>query len=175
MGLAGFISVAAFLLVGLFAAVNWAAITTPVTVSLIVTSAQAPLGLILLVAALVLGLGNLAIAMTWRTSMLVESRKLSRDLHTERDRADRVEASRLTELRADVVRELAALRTAIDDARLGVQTVQARVDDLHTSVTKTVQESANGVAASLGEVEDKLDRVLSGGPARSDRGPARRD
>jgi uncharacterized integral membrane protein len=135
MGALAIVSLAAFLLLGVFAAINWSAFVAPVTLSFVVTSVDAPLGLLMLVLVLAFGFLNLAAYGGWQTSMLLESRRMSRELQAQRDMADRAETSRVADLRA-------------------------RVDTVEASLRTTLQEGINGLSAALGEVEDKLDRAL---------------
>jgi uncharacterized integral membrane protein len=149
---------AAFLLLMIFAAANWTAMTTPVTLSLLVADVNGPLGLVMLLITLGLALVTLAFAATWRTSMLMDSRRLSRELQAQRDVADRAEASRLSELRSYVERELTTIRSEIQGvARAATERDEAR----DATVQRTVREAVNSLLSSLGEVEDKLDRVLA--------------
>jgi uncharacterized protein YlxW (UPF0749 family) len=116
-----------------FALLNWTAFAAPTTLSLGFTSVQAPLGLIMLVL-----LGAVCIAFTaWAISLqghaLMDARRLTKDLQTQRDLADKAEASRFTELRAHL------------DAALAEQ-------------RRTVEQQANSLAASLAELEDRLER-----------------
>lgn len=91
--------VIAVLLVAGFAAQNWSEITRPTTLNFAVTTAQAPLGLILLTLLGVAVLVFIAAAASLRTRSLIESRQHSKALHAQRDLADRAEASRFTDLR----------------------------------------------------------------------------
>lgn len=122
-------------LIGAFALINWSALAMPVTLSLLVSSVDMPLGMILLAAlALLVVLFGLYVLML-RTAMHAESRRLAQQLAAQRELADKAEASRFTELSAHLDREVAGLRQAI-------------------------AESTNSLSACIGEVDDKLDRAL---------------
>ena len=125
-------------LIGAFALVNWNALATPVPVSLIVGTVDMPLGMILLSAlvlvVLLLGLYILLL----RTAMYTESRRMAQELAAQRELADKAEASRFTELSAHLDQQVAGLRQAMT-------------------------EVANGVSADIGQMDDKLDRVLGRG------------
>lgn len=92
--------------VGLFAAVNWSVFTALTPISLGVATVQAPLGLIML------GLtGFLCVLFTvWvialQAGSLRDARRQTRELQAQRDLADKAEASRFTELRADLMARL---------------------------------------------------------------------
>ena len=129
------IALAALVLLGVFAALNWGVLTAPTTLSFGLFSLEASLGLILLAFALGFAFVLLGYMTTQRTTRYMEARHHAQELKAQREIAEQVEASRLQELRLQLEREMAALRT-------------------------TMEESANGLAASIGEVDDKLDRVL---------------
>jgi uncharacterized integral membrane protein len=86
----------------LFVAVNWTAFITPTTLSLVVGSVDAPLGLIMLLITGVLAAIFLGYAFYLQTSVLLETRRMARELATQRQLADQAEASRFTELKATV-------------------------------------------------------------------------
>src|SRR5688572_4415110 len=125
-------AVAALLAVALllaFAALNWAALSLPSAVSFGVMTVQAPAGGFALGFALAL----LAYAAWQRTAQLIEARRVSHEVAELRRLAEDAEASRLRALREEMAAEFAALR-------------------------RTIDESANGIAAALGQLDDKLDR-----------------
>jgi len=126
----------AALVVGV-AALNWAAIVAPGTLSLGITTVQAPLGLTLLVLMGALaGLLALHGAML-QGSALMDARRLSKEVLASRDLADKAEASRFTELRACM------------------EALEARQREV-------IEQTGNSLAASVGQLEDKVDRVLGG-------------
>lgn len=178
------LALAACAVLGLLAAANWLALANTVRLWLFVTEVDTPVGLIVLVVASVSFLANLALAIHWSRSMRIESqrfardlqaereradraeesrltelrnRRLSRDLQMERERADLAEASRLTALREDVAREMVALRAAVEAAS---HTMTARIDHADEAMTHAVHEAVYSISASLSMVEDKLDRAL---------------
>jgi hypothetical protein len=129
----------AMLVLAAFAALNWAALSTPAAVSFGVMTAQAPAGVIVLAFAFGFALALLAYAAWQRTAQLVESRRVAQEMSELRALADNAEASRLVALREELTAEFAALR-------------------------RTIDESANGIAAAVGELDDKLDRVRPATP-----------
>ena len=138
MKLLGIVILVVLALIGVFAFVNWNALATPVPVSLLVGTVDMPLGMILLAAlvlvVLLLGLYVLLL----RTAMYTESRRMAQELAAQRDLADKAEASRFTELRAHLDHEVAGLKQAM-------------------------AEAGNSLSADIGQMDDKLDRVLSRG------------
>jgi uncharacterized integral membrane protein len=141
----------------LFALLNWGSIVAPTTLSLGFTTAQAPLGLVLLAGFGLLTATFLVFATYQQATALVEARRFARDLHAQRTVADKAEASRFTDLRAYLEAELGALseRVATSQAE-----TQARLGRLEEALVARLGEVTNGLAAHLGEVEDKIDRSL---------------
>jgi hypothetical protein len=118
-------------LTGLFALLNWTAFNTPTTLSLGLTSVAAPIGLIMLGLLAVVCLAFTAWAITLQGHALMDARRLGRDLQAQRELADKAEASRFTELRA-------------------------HLDATVAEIKRSIEQQGNSVAASLGELEDRL-------------------
>jgi uncharacterized integral membrane protein len=129
----------ALLVLAVFAALNWAVLNTPSAVSFGVVTTQAPAGVIVLAFAIGFAVALVAYAAWQRTVQLVEARRVAQEMRELRALADNAEASRLAALREELTAEFAALR-------------------------RTIDESANGIAASVGELDDKLDRLGSATP-----------
>jgi hypothetical protein len=151
----GLIVILIVVAVSLIALLNWSTIAAPTPISLGFTTVQAPLGMVMLVAAGILTATFFAVIVYQQATALVESRRAAKDLHAQRELADRAEASRFTELRAHLDGELRGLgdRAAAGDAKL-----EARLGELE----RRIAEVANGLSADVGELDDKLDRVLQG-------------
>ena len=143
-----------FVLLAVFTAVNWSALTHPTPLSFVVFSIQGPLGVILLGVTLLLVLLVVAYSLMLRTSGLVESRRLHRQLDEQRELADRAEASRLKELRELIVQELETTRTAIKEVGASAA---ARTEQAETELSRTYHELSNTILAHIGYVDDKLD------------------
>jgi uncharacterized integral membrane protein len=140
MNVLGSIILLSLALLAVFATVNWAALTAPTGLSFVVFTFEAPLGLILIGFALGFALLLLGYVAVQRTAMFVELRRHAQELKAQREIAEKVEASRIHELQLQLEREAGALRTCIE-------------------------QTANGLAASIGELDDKLDRSLQRKPA----------
>lgn len=125
--------VGALLLFAVFVAANWAAVLAPTTLSLLVTTVEAPLGLVLLVVTGVLVGLFLAYLAWWQAGVLMETRRHTKELQSQRELADTAEASRFTELQALVKSECAAVRGEL-------------------------QQTANGLAAQIAELDDRLEQ-----------------
>ena len=126
-------------LVGLFALLNWQAFAALAPLSFGFVSVEAPLGLLLL--GLIAGLCVLFAG--WviylQASALGVARRQTRELQTQRELADTAEASRVAELRADLL---------------------ARMDRLGTEMRLVQEQNSNALAAQLGQLEDRLERGL---------------
>jgi len=92
--------------VGLFAAINWGVFTALTTISLGFTTVQAPLGLIMLGLIVFLCVLFTVWVIVLQANSLRDARRQTKELQAQRDLADRAEASRFTELRADVLRRI---------------------------------------------------------------------
>lgn len=154
MNVLGAVILVALLLLVVFTLANWSVLTATTALSFVVFDVEGPLGVILLGAMLVLVTLFVVYALTLRTSMLMESRRHSQELQAQRKLAEVAEASRLSELRTQVEREFAQLRSAIGE-------LDGQLDRHEQSVKQSLDEAANGLAAMVGEVDDKIDRALA--------------
>ena len=153
----------ALILISLFAVANWTLLTAPASLNFLLFTVEGPFGLVLFGAIVVFAALFAVYAVSVRTSGLLETRRHIRDLEAQRKLAEDAEASRLTQLRAEVKQELAAVRSAVDSAR---GEVIGRCDALEQGLARQIGETTNALFASVGEVDDKLDRMSGGPPAR---------
>ena len=142
-----------------FAAINWNAFVAPTTLSVGFTTMEAPLGLILLGIAASLTLLFLVYVVYLQSSTLLESRRYGRELQAQREIADQAEASRFTQLQSFMEAELRKLTSQTEEAKTGVLT---RLDQLDRDLRSTMEQSANSLAAYLGEIDDRFERTISG-------------
>lgn len=145
------------LLVGVFAALNWAAFVAPVTLSLVLTEVQAPLGLLMLGLLVLVLLLFLSYTVYLQTTVLLDGRSQAREMQALRQLAEQAEASRLSELRAALQADFRASTATQQDQ---LQRVTARIDVLERELRLAVDQSGNSLAASLGEMDDRLRRLL---------------
>lgn len=143
------------LLVGVFAAVNWAAFTTPTLLSLGVTTVQAPLGLIMLGLLGFVCVLFIAWVIYLQGTVILEARRQARELTAQRELADRAEASRLTELRSYIGAEVDRVVVASGDLR---DSVLQRLDELERRSRTSLEQTGNSLSAYIGELEDRLSR-----------------
>lgn len=158
MKVIGFIILLAVAAISVLAALNWSALAAPVPVSLLVAAVDMPLGLIMLAAlVLLVALCGLYVLLL-RTAMFGELRRQSQELAAQRELADKAEASRFIELSAHLDREVASLRELITQVQTQSDT---RSQSRDTALQQSLAESINSLSACVGQVDDKLDRVLS--------------
>lgn len=141
MYLSALLLIIVLLLLAGLAVMNWPVFVTPTAMWLGFAEFQVPLGLLLLaVIGLVCGL-FLVIILLQQAGVILETRRTSKELKAQRELADKAEVSRFTELRAFIEAEMKRL------AQHG-------------------EEQTRSLTAYVGEVEDKLDRMLSPPPPR---------
>ena len=119
------------LLTGVFALVNWTAFTTPTTLSVGFATVEAPVGMIMLVLLTLALVGFTVWAIGMQGRALLDARRMTKELHTQRELADKAEASRFTELRNHM---------------------DTRLDKLQRSI----EQQGNGLAAQIGELENRI-------------------
>lgn len=156
MNILGAIILAALFVLAVFSLANWAVLTAPTTLSFLVFDIEGPLGIILLGITLVLVALFALYALTLRTNMLMESRRHNQELQAQRRLAESAETSRISELQTQIEREFAQLRGVIGET-------DARIDRVELAMKQSLEEATNGLAALVGEMDDKLDRVLARG------------
>ncbi len=139
----------------IFTALNWTVITTPTTLSLLVATVEAPLGLIML-GLLLLLTGVFAIFTGYhQTSTLLDARQQTRALEAQRKLADQAEASRITELQNLLTSALLRLEQQSVETR---QATAARLDRLEQDLRAAVAQEGTTLSAYIGQLEDRLDR-----------------
>ena len=133
-------------LIAVLAAFNWTALSAPSAVSLGVTTIEAPLGLLMLALTTLLSVFFIAYVLWMQGSVLMEARRHAKEMQSQRDLADKAEASRFTELRA-------FLDAQHQQAHA---TLLARLDELESHLAARATESDNATAAYVGQLEHQL-------------------
>ena len=128
------------------AVLNWGALTAPSMVWLGVVSIEAPLGLIMLGLTVLLGVFFIAYVLSLQGSVLLDTRRHTKEMTAQRELADKAEASRFTELRAF----LETQHQQVQDQ------LMARLDALESHLAARAQESDNSTAAYVGQLEQQL-------------------
>ena len=140
-----------------FVALNWNEFLAPSTLSVGFGIVQAPIGLIML-AVLLLFVGIAVVYVLYlHASELMRTRRLLKDMEAQRKLADQAETSRLTELRSFIGDHFAALRQVDADTLAGIN---AKYDASTAATRRLVEETTNSLSAQLGQLEDRLARLL---------------
>ncbi len=136
------------LLIVAFLAVNWSVFAAPAKVSFIFTSIEVPIGLVMLgILALIALTFGIYSAVSW-SAILLEFRRQAKELTAQRTLADQAEASRFTELRAVMHDELERLAD--------------RMAQMHDTSRGEIRDNANSLAATIGELDDRIQKLLAG-------------
>lgn len=143
-----------------FVLANWSVLNAPTTLSLAFAEVQAPLGVVMLGFIVAVTVLFLAYIVYLQMSGLLETRRHGKELQAQRQLADQAEASRFTDLRSHLDAEFArqAARQSELDAAL-----RSRLDALEQQLKTMVEQQANSVSASVGELADRIER----GPSRT--------
>jgi uncharacterized integral membrane protein len=147
----------AFALLALFAFLNWEAFTSPTALNLGFMETSAPLGLTMLIVTTVISGLFFIYIVVQQAGFIMESRRTAKELKSQRELADKAEASRFTELRGFLEGEL---RRVEAQSAASTKEFGARVEQIEQGLQQKLTESTRTLTAFLGEIEDKLDRVL---------------
>ena len=128
------------------AVLNWTALSEPSPISLGVTTVDAPLGLIMLGLTVLLGVFFIAYVLSLQGSVLLDTRRHTKEMQAQRELADKAEASRFTELRAFLENQHQQTQSQL----------MARLDALESHLAGRAQESDNSTAAYVGQLEQQL-------------------
>ena len=146
-------------LLAIFTLFNWSAFMSPTTLTFGIGTVEAPLGLILLAMFGLVTLLFLIYVVFLQSSSLLESRRQTRELQSQRELADRAEESRFQQLRSAMETELRNLDTQMKESKTMILT---RLDALERDTRSAVEQSGNTLAAYLGEIEDRFGRSAGG-------------
>ncbi|MDM0031058.1 LapA family protein [Variovorax sp. J22P271] len=162
MGLRTAVLLIVVLLIAALAALNWGTIATPTLISIGFMQVTAPLGLIMLGLTALLGIFFVAYVVYLQSSILMETRRHTKEMQAQRDLADKAEASRFTELRSflETQENVHMARNAERHAAL-----LARIEQVETAARQRADQSENTIAAHIGQLEDRLERRPAPTPA----------
>jgi type III secretory pathway component EscR len=139
----------------LFTALNWSAFITPTTLSVVFATVEAPLGLILLGIVVVLAALFLLYVVYLQSTVLIESRRHTRELQAQRELAEQAEGSRFHELRAFLETQLQTTAQQIENSKAELA---ARLDQLERDTRASIEQCENTLAAYMAELDDRLQR-----------------
>lgn len=147
--------VLAILLIAAFVALNVDEFTRISVLSLGFTTVQVSLGLVMLSLLVIALVVFLASTLYMQSKNLLEARVHTRELDSQRQLADKAEASRFTELRSYMEEQtLAAQRR---ETALGTVLADRFLHQQQELVAR-ISQSDNTMAAYMGQLEDRLER-----------------
>jgi uncharacterized integral membrane protein len=150
-------------ILAVFATLNWSVFTAPTPLSLGFSTIEAPLGLILLAMFAVLVMLFLVYVVYLQSSVMFEGRRHARELQTQRELADQAEVSRFSQLRSFLEGELRKLGDQNEESKASFAARMAQLDrDLHA----VIESSENSLAASIGELDDRVERLAAASSTR---------
>lgn len=135
MNIRSILIISVLILIGLFALGNWSVIMAPTSLSLLITSVEAPLGLVMLGLITLLIILFLTFIVYLQANMMADRRRMTRELEAQRELANQAEASRFNELRQ-------------------------YLDEAFANTNNSIKEASNSLSAYIGELEDKVERKL---------------
>ena len=169
MKLRGILITLLLALAGVFAAVNWATLTTTLPVNLLVRRIDAPVGLVLLVTVVAVALIGFLLSLLERADQLREIRTLERRLERTREKLDKQQARDMDDLK-DAMRAWGESLEQRIDGRVerAEVTIQDAIDRAgeedgrrFAELESRVRTVRNELAADVGEAEDTLRRMLA--------------
>jgi len=120
------------------------------------TSVQAPLAMIMLVALAAALLIFLLFSAYAKSAYLIDNRRSSKELKAQRELADKAETSRFNELQQYLAAESHKMADRETQTSLRLDERLSRLqDDLESSI----EQSTNTLAASIGELEDRVEQA----------------
>jgi len=140
-------------LIAAFTVLNWSVFLADTPLSLGVSTVQAPLGLIMLGLLIFMVAYCLVYVLYLQSNVLMDARRNAKELQTNRELADKAEASRFTELRGFLE---ADMKQSTEQNKATQQALIARMDALETALRSSVEQSGNSLSAYIGELEDRL-------------------
>jgi uncharacterized integral membrane protein len=144
------VALVVLLLAVVFFVLNWRVFAAPATMNLLLTSVEAPVGLVMLVL-FALGLSLAAsYVWIWQSTLLTEFRRQGKELQAQRTLAETAEASRFTELG----------RLVRDEIARSDEHMKLALDALRTEF----RDTEHSIAATLGEMDDRLRRGIAPPP-----------
>jgi hypothetical protein len=138
-----------------FIALNWSALSAPMTLSLGVAAIQEPLGWVMLGLLAVVSVFFLLWIVAAQISATREARSLSRELEVTNDLAREAEAYRYAELHQYIAKEI---KTQSGREEASHQALLAKLSDLQKDLRTAIEESGNSLTAYFGRLEDQIER-----------------
>jgi uncharacterized protein HemX len=116
-------------LAALFVVLNWRVFAAPAKLNLLLTSAEIPVGVMMLLLFALALLVLWIIVGRWQGTLLTEFRRQAQELQAQRLLAENAEASRFTELGALIREEIARLRSELQDTEHSIAATLGEMDE----------------------------------------------
>ena len=116
-------------LAALFVVLNWRVFAASAKLNLLLTSADVPVGVVMVLLFTLALLVLWIIVGRWQGTLLTEFRRQAQELQAQRLLAENAETSRFTELGAMIREEIAKLRTELQDTEHSIAATLAEMDD----------------------------------------------
>ena len=150
--------------IALLAALNWSALAAVQPISLGFTTVQGPLGLIWIGLTALLAAAFLIYIFYLHSAVMFESRRHTKELQSQRELADKAEASRFTELRTFLDSRDQEAKAQREGQK---QEVLTRLAAVEHALALRLEQVDNSSAAYFGELSDRIERktTVAGSPA----------
>jgi hypothetical protein len=155
MGLRSGLVLVVSLLIAALATLNWGILAQPMVMSVGLMQVTAPFGLIMLGLTALLAVLFLAYVLYLQSTVLMDSRRHTKEMQAQRELADKAEASRFTELRTFLENQELSRASQSNQRQAALL---ARVEQLEAALRQRVDQLDNTTAAHVGQLEDRLER-----------------
>lgn len=146
-----------FSLIFAFVGLNWSEFVTPTHLSTGFGIIEAPVGLIMLGVLIVVVAIFVVYILYLHATELMRTRRQMKEMEVQKKLADQTEASRITDLHEFVANQFKEQHLL--DAH-AMAAMIARLEAHMEGARKLVEESGRSLSAHLGEIEDRLDKLL---------------
>jgi hypothetical protein len=158
----------AILLVAGFAALNWSEFLRPTPLSFGVFVMDAPLGLILLAILSITLVAFLVSTIHMQTVNLLDTRQHSKELHAQRELADKAEASRFTDLRTHLDAQMKEIHqrevivaTELEKAvAAGQRELRAQLELMNRTLASRLADIENRVDVRVDRARDPVSTAI---------------
>jgi len=137
--------IVAGLLAAVFIVINWSVFAQPASFYFVVGTISVPIGVVMLGLIGLVTLGYAIFLGIWQSRVLMDYRRQSKELQTQRSLADDAEASRFTALSALLREEMAKQ--------------EARLEAAFQTLRNELKDTEHSIAATLGEMDDRQRRL----------------
>ena len=134
------------LAIAAFIFINRRVFSSPAELNFLFGTIEMPIGVVLLGLIAVVILAASVYVGIWQGTILLDYRRQSKELQTQRTLADDAEASRLTELSTLLCDEMSKL--------------EQRLETALEALRHEVRDTENSIAATLGEMDDRIQQSL---------------